>query len=133
MSKLYFNPISGRAEDIIQTIMDTPEVQSVPDLEFTLRLVVEEIIVNIVNYAYPEGADGEVSVDVSADDTEIILVFSDKGAPFNPLEKEDPDVTLDVADRPIGGLGIFLVKQTMDNVAYRYEDGSNIFIISKKK
>lgn len=133
MSKIQFNPIAGRTEEIIQTIMDVPEIKDAPELEFTLHLVVEEIVVNIVNYAYPKDIDGEVIIDIVSDDTEISLAFTDRGTPFNPLEKEDPDTTLGAEDRPIGGLGIFLVKQTMDNVDYRYENGCNIFTISKKK
>lgn len=131
--KLHFSPIKDRSEEIIQAVMETPEVRSLPSLEFTLQLVTEEIVVNIVNYAYPVGADGEVTIEVKDTPTDIELSFSDCGMPFNPLEKEDPDTTLSAEERPIGGLGIFLVKQMMDSVAYRYEDGHNILTISKKK
>lgn len=131
MSKIHFSPIRDRAEEIIQAVMDSDEVQAVPALEFTLRLVTEETVVNIVNYAYPVGADGEVTIDIVGSPTEITLSFSDCGKPFNPLEKEDPDTSLSAEDRPIGGLGIFLVKQMMDTVSYRYEDGHNILTMSK--
>lgn len=131
MSKIHFSPVKGLAEEIIQAVMDTPEVQSVPPLEFTLQLVVEEIVVNIVSYAYPVGKDGEVTIDVNKTPTAIEISFSDRGVPFNPLEKEDPDTTLSAEERPIGGLGIFLVKQMMDSVSYRYEDGHNILTTTK--
>lgn len=131
MSKIHFSPVKGLAEEIIQAVMDTPEVQSVPSLEFTLQLVVEEIVVNIVSYAYPVGKDGEVTIDVNKTPTAIEISFSDRGVPFNPLEKEDPDTTLSAEERPIGGLGIFLVKQMMDSVSYRYEDGRNILTTTK--
>lgn len=131
MSRLHFTPVQERAEEIIQAVLETPEIQAVPQLEFTLHLVVEEIVVNIVNYAYPVGADGEVSIDVIATPSAIELSFSDCGVPFNPLEKEDPDTTLSAEERPIGGLGIFLVKQMMDSVNYRYEDGRNILTTTK--
>lgn len=131
MSKIHFSPVKGLAEEIIQAVMDTPEVQSVPSLEFTLQLVVEEIVVNIVSYAYPVGKDGEVTIDVNKTPTAIEISFSDRGVPFNPLEREDPDTTLSAEERPIGGLGIFLVKQMMDSVSYRYEDGHNILTTTK--
>lgn len=133
MSRLNFSPIKDRAEEIIQAVMETPEVEALPDLAFTLQLVTEEIVVNVVSYAYPDGAEGELEVEISASDEEIKLEFSDSGKPFNPLEKEDPDTTLSAEERPIGGLGIFLVKQMMDDVRYRYENGRNILTISKNK
>lgn len=131
MSKLHFAPIKDRTEEIIEAVMGSAEVTAQPDLDFTLRLVVEEIVVNIVNYAYPEGVDGELNVGITASDTEITLVFSDGGTPFDPLAKDDPDTTLGIDERPIGGLGIFLVKQMMDTVTYRYENGCNILTMSK--
>lgn len=133
MSKLHFSPIKDRSEEIIQAVMETPEVEAFPELTFTLQLVTEEIVVNIVSYAYPDGADGDLEIDVLRSETEIKLEFFDSGTPFNPLEKEDPDTTLSAEDRPIGGLGIFLVKQMMDDVRYRHENGRNILTISKKK
>lgn len=131
MSKLHFTPIKDRSEEIIQAVMATPEVQSLPQLEFTLQLVVEEVVVNIVSYAYPDDADGEVTITVSVTPSAIEFSFTDSGVPFNPLEKEDPDTTLSADERPIGGLGIFLVKQMMDDVRYRYEDGQNILTAIK--
>lgn len=132
MSKLHFVHIKDCASHIIQAVMDTPELQSHPDLNFTLNLAVEEIVVNIVSYAYPEGTDGELDIEVHADEEAMTLTFADKGIPFNPLAKEDPDTTLGIEERPIGGLGIFLVKQMMDSVSYRYEEGRNVLIIKKK-
>ena len=62
---------------------------------------------------------------------QVAITFQDQGKPYNPLEKEDPDITLGAAERPIGGLGIFLVKKTMDDIAYEYRDGKNILTIKK--
>lgn len=132
MSKLRFESVEDRAEEIIEAVMDTPEVKAVPELDFALHLVVEEIVVNIVSYAYPKGVAGDAGVDVTNDGGNITISFIDHGTPFNPLENEDPDVTLGIAERPIGGLGIFLVKKTMDSVEYRHEDGCNILTVSKK-
>ena len=95
-------------------------------------VAVEEIFVNIASYAYGDGA-GEACIQLE-DDTDALAVkitFIDKGKPFDPLKKEDPDVTLSAEERGIGGLGIYMVKKSMDEVAYRYENGSNILTIRK--
>ena len=88
---------------------------------------------NVVRYAY-EGGMGwiEVGTDLDPDGVTLTIVLKDAGVPFNPLEKEDPDITLSVEDRKIGGLGIFLCKKLMDNIEYKYEDGCNVLIMSKK-
>lgn len=131
MSSLHFAPISGRAEEIIDTTMAQAELASWPKMEFTFRLVIEEIVVNVVNYAYPEGVEGWLDVDISSKDGDISITFTDGGTPFNPLAKEDPDTTLPLDQRPIGGLGILLVKKMMDHVAYRHEEGRNILTLTK--
>ena len=98
-----------------------------------LQLVVEEIFVNIASYAYsPHGSgDVDISCDVVDDRMKVIITFTDEGPEFDPLGKEDPDTTLSAEDRPIGGLGIFLVKRTVDGISYRREDGRNILTIEK--
>ena len=96
-----------------------------------INIAVEEIFVNIANYAYPSGGgDVAVSVIISAD--EVIIEFKDGGTPYDPLAKSDPDITLSAEDRDIGGLGIFMVKNIMDSMDYRYEDNSNVLTISKQ-
>ena len=101
-------------------------------LKMAMLVAVEEIFVNIAHYAYG-GAPGEavVSLDVVPDSKCCRVVFLDKGTPYNPLEKADPDITLSAEERQIGGLGIYMVKQSMDKVEYRYEDGCNILTIEK--
>jgi sigma-B regulation protein RsbU (phosphoserine phosphatase) len=99
-------------------------------LENQIKLAVEEIFVNIANYAYGHVV-GNVVIRLAAGD-DIKIEFEDKGKPFNPLEKNDPDLTISVQEREIGGLGIFLVKKIMDKVEYRREDNKNILLISKK-
>ena len=96
----------------------------------TINIAVEEIYVNIAHYAY-ETEGGQVNISLSISDDKVTIVFTDFGVKYNPLEREDPDITLSVEDRPIGGLGIFMVKKTMDEVAYRYENDSNIFTMVK--
>ena len=97
-----------------------------------VQVAFEEIFVNIAHYAYPN-MDGMMSLSVAADDEGIRIQFVDSGVPFNPLEKEDPDVTASAEDRKIGGLGIYMVKSTMDDVQYEYKDNRNILTIYKKK
>ena len=98
-----------------------------------VSLAVEEIYVNIAHYAYnPEIGPATIQVEVHEDPLEVLITFMDKGKPYDPLAKADPDITLSAEERDIGGLGIFLVKQTMDDVRYEYSNGSNILRISKR-
>ncbi|MBQ7862177.1 MAG: SpoIIE family protein phosphatase [Clostridia bacterium] len=96
-------------------------------------VAVEEIFVNIASYAYGDGT-GNASLCFGFDEGErlMTLVVSDEGAPFNPLEREEPDITLSAAERDIGGLGIFITKKTMDTVSYKNENGKNILTMTKK-
>ena len=97
-----------------------------------INIAVEEIFVNIASYAY-EGKEGTMKLGIRAEeDGSVLLRFADRGMPFDPLAKKDPDVTLSAEERDIGGLGIFMVKKTMDDVEYRYENGQNILKIRKK-
>ena len=101
--------------------------------QMQIELAVEEIYVNIANYAYsPEVGRAKVRVEVDDDPLKVSITFIDHGKPYDPLAKEDPDVTLSAQERQIGGLGIFLTKQTMDDVEYEYKDGQNILTIKKK-
>ena len=95
-----------------------------------IELALEEAYVNIANYAYGDKT-GKARLDVSTDGNEFTFVLSDSGVPYNPLEKEDPDVTLSAEERQIGGLGVFLVKKNMDFVSYDYKDGRNILTMKK--
>lgn len=136
MSSMHFFPIKGRAEEIIETAMEQPELAAWPKMQFTFRLVIEEIVVNIVNYAYSDAEDGYLDIDIyneaAGDDCIVTITFTDHGTPFNPLLKEDPDITLSLKERPIGGLGILLVKKMMDDVAYRFDQGRNILTLTKR-
>ena len=97
-----------------------------------ITIAVEEIYVNIAHYAYG-GKPGEaiVEIDIRQDPKRIWIRFRDRGIPYNPLEKEDPDITLSVEERQIGGLGIYMVKNMMDSVSYEYADGQNVFTVEK--
>lgn len=99
-------------------------------LKMQIAVVAEELYVNIASYAYENG--GKVTVNMSVDE-DIIIEFADCGKKYNPLEKEDPDLSLSAEDRPVGGLGIYMVKNMVDNVYYRYADNKNILTIKKIK
>jgi len=132
MSKLHFQPIEGQASQILDDILESPEVSSCnKDVTLSLKLACEEIVINVTSYAYPEGADGFLDVDIQKNDR-IVIRFEDGGVPFNPLEQENPDTSLSWDERPIGGLGIFLVRSMMDDVRYVYEDYKNVLTIEKK-
>jgi len=97
-----------------------------------VMLAAEEIFVNIANYAYTgSGGEGLVTIHFSMTESGAQIVFTDDGAPYDPLSRDDPDVTLTAEERKIGGLGIYLVKKMMDSVEYRYDDGKNILTIKK--
>ena len=97
-----------------------------------MNLAIEEAVVNVMNYAYPEGTKGFVDITSMSDDEWLQFVISDNGKPFDPTTKEEVDTTLPVEKRRIGGLGIFLVRKMMDNVKYEYKDGQNILTLRKK-
>lgn len=96
-----------------------------------VNMAVEEIFLNICSYAYGEKkGDVELSVDMD-DDGILTMVFIDGGIPFNPLEKEDPDIHIPIRERLPGGLGIFMVKKTMDELQYEYLSNKNILTVKK--
>ena len=96
-----------------------------------IALSIEEIFVNIAHYAY-QGKDGKVTIQLEVNDDVCTLVFIDSGIAFDPLAKDDPDITLSADERKIGGLGIFMVKQLMDDVTYKYENNQNVLTIKKR-
>jgi Anti-sigma regulatory factor (Ser/Thr protein kinase) len=106
-----------------------------PKVKRQIKLCVEEIYMNITHYAYnPKTGMAKIGVELKDGNNEqerIVISFSDEGKPYDPLAKQDPDLELSLDDRPIGGLGIYLVKTTMDIVAYEHKDGQNVLTIEK--
>ena len=94
-------------------------------------VAVEEIFVNICQYAY-DSTNNYVDVDIEIKDNCVKITFVDEGIPFNPLERDNPDINLPSDKRKIGGLGIFMVKKIMDNIYYKYRDKKNILTMEKK-
>ena len=102
-------------------------------VQMQIDIAVEELFVNIAHYAYaPDTGMAVVCVEKDAEKNQVSITFVDKGKPYNPLEKPDPDITLPAEERSIGGLGIFMVKKSMDDMRYEYKDGQNILTITKK-
>ena len=127
MTRLHFQPIQGEAPSIIRAILQTEEVASLGDIRDDIRLVAEELVVNIADYS---GSD-YLDVEIMRSGEQITFRFRDGGVAFNPLEKEPPDITQPWEKRRIGGLGIFMVKKKMDKVEYDYTNGENVLTISK--
>ena len=94
-------------------------------------LVAEEIIVNVMNYAYSDNDNGEVEINLSFKNNLLEFTVIDSGKPFDITAAKDPDITLGVDEREIGGVGIFLVKHIMDKVSYKREDNNNILNLTK--
>ena len=131
MSMLHYQPVKGRGREIMKAILQSPELLSCSEeVFFALRLACEEVVVNIASYAYPDDAEGFIDIDIQKTDR-IILRFEDGGVPFNPLNYEEPDITLPWEERRIGGLGIYLVMKKMDAVRYEYANNRNILTIEK--
>ena len=119
---------------LVQTFIDEQlEEAGCPMLTQTsIDIAVEELFVNIASYAYGDGSGNVViQVTVHEDPLSVEITFIDHGKQYDPLAKADPDITLSVDERPVGGLGIFIVKKSMDAVNYEYKDGKNILTIKK--
>ena len=131
--KKKFNASMDELNNVLKFIGDG--IKDIKDSKLLKKfnLVVEEIFVNIVSYAYPDSdTNNTVTISIKDNDDKTIITFIDSGKHFNPLIKDDPDLSLSVDERPIGGLGIYLVKKMMDNVEYEYKDNKNILTIEKR-
>lgn len=100
--------------------------------QMQIDVAIDELFSNIAHYAYnPDVGPATVRVEVAEDPLAVVITFIDNGIPYDPLAKADPDITLSAEERGIGGLGIFMVKKTMDDITYEYKDGQNILKIKK--
>ena len=119
--------------DILGFVEETLEGYGCPmKIQMAACVAIEEVFVNVAHYAYG-GGEGDVTLGIGLDEDKQAIIFrmTDKGVPFDPLKKPDPDITLSADEREIGGLGIFITKQTMDSVIYTYENGENILTMIK--
>ena len=116
--------------DFLEEQLSKLKVSMAEDMK--MNLVMEELFVNIANYAYgPEGGTASIRVTTETDPKRVSVTLSDSGIPYNPLLKQDPDITLPAEKRRIGGLGIYMVKQSMDDFTYEYREGRNNTTITK--
>ena len=100
--------------------------------QMQIDIAIDELFGNIAHYAYnPEIGQATVRVEVVKDPLSVVITFIDNGMPYDPLAKADPDTTLSAEERDIGGLGIYMVKKSMDDITYEYKDGQNILKIKK--
>ena len=123
--------------DNIQTVTDFVDAQlealDCPiKAQMQIDIAIDELFGNIAHYAYnPEVGSATVRVEVAEEPLSVIITFIDNGVPFDPLATEDPDVTLSVEERGVGGLGVYMVKKSMDEITYAYKNGQNILTIKK--
>jgi anti-sigma regulatory factor (Ser/Thr protein kinase) len=100
--------------------------------QMQIDIAIDELFGNIAHYAYnPEIGKATVRVEVAKDPLAVVITFIDNGVPYDPLAKADPDTTLSAEERESGGLGIYIVKKSMDDITYEYKDGQNILAIKK--
>ena len=121
----------ARVTEFVDALLEEKECSMKANMQ--IDIAIDEIFGNIAHYAYGTG-EGEATVQLEINEDERIaeLTFIDSGVPYDPLKKDDPDVTLSAEERAIGGLGIFMVKKSMDGMEYRYSEGKNILTLKKK-
>ena len=101
------------------------------ELVMNMKLVMEEMVSNVIFYGYPKDTEGTIELAVDLDEKELTFVLSDQGCEFDPTLTEEPDLNINPAKRRIGGMGIFIAKHIMDSVAYQRQEGKNILIMKK--
>lgn len=108
------------------------QIDCPPKAQMQIDIAIDELFGNIAQYAYnPDTGPATVRVEVTQSPISVVITFIDHGIPYDPLKTADPDITLSAEDREIGGLGIFMVKKTMDEITYEYKNGQNILQIRK--
>ena len=134
MKEITVKAVDEELNNVIAFVTEELEAVDCPmKTQMQISVAAEEIFVNIANYAYAPGKGiATVRLTISRDPATATITFIDRGMPFDPLKKEDPDVTLSAEERAIGGLGIYMTKKTMDDVRYEYRDGQNRLTLIKK-
>lgn len=133
MKELQVQALTECLDEVLDFVNAELEAYDCPTkAQIQIAIAVEEIFVNIAHYAYkPEIGEAMIRCTVSENPLSVNVQFEDSGKPYNPLEVPDPDITLSAEKREIGGLGIFMVKKSMDNIDYEYKEGKNILTIRK--
>ena len=119
------NPLLVTVEDLLED----KRISTKSKLQ--LELIIEELFVNICNYAYEKEGQVKIQYGLFENPLRIVMNFIDEGVEFNPLNKEKPDLTLDADQREIGGLGLTIVRKNVDKLDYKYENNQNILTIEK--
>lgn len=127
--------ITNRLEEVPQMMASIEDICTEEGIDemtiLGINLALEEAVVNVVNYAYPEGTVGDIEMEVNADTKAITFILRDHGKPFDPTAAKEVDITLSAEERQIGGLGIHLIRNYMDEVKYDYCDGQNVLTLVK--
>ena len=134
MKELRIEAAVDRLDEVLAFIDAELEAQDCSmKAQMQIDVAAEEMFVNIASYAYaPNQGDARIQIETDPDTRVFSVTLIDSGIPYDPLKKADPDVTLSAEERGIGGLGIYMVKKSMDAVSYRHENGQNIFRMEKK-
>lgn len=134
MKELTIDATVENIETVTEFVNEQLEAFDCPlKAQMQIDIAIDELFGNIAHYAYnPEIGKATVRVEVTECPLSVVITFIDNGVPYDPLAKDDPDTTLSAEEREIGGLGIFMVKKTMDELAYEYKDGMNILTFVKK-
>jgi serine/threonine-protein kinase RsbW len=122
----------GELSSLAGKIDDMAEAWELPQaLAMNINLVIEEAVSNIIFYAFNDNDKHEISITISLENIRLNIKITDDGIPFNPLKQQQPDITLPAEERPVGGLGIFLISQIMDNMHYSRQKNQNILTLNK--
>lgn len=133
MKELTIEAKTSNIEAVTDFVNEQLEALDCPmKAQMQIDIAIDELFSNIAHYAYnPEIGQATVRVEVIEDPLAVTITFIDNGVPYDPLAKADPDTTLSAEEREIGGLGIYMVKKSMDDITYEYRDGQNILAIKK--
>lgn len=134
MAKITIEAALENMDQVTDFVNEQLEALECPmKIQMQLAIVVDELFSNIARYAYHPGTgEATVCVEKLEDPSAVMIRFIDQGVPYDPLGKDDPDTTLSAEEREVGGLGIYLVKKSMDEMHYEYRDGQNILTIVKR-
>ena len=133
MAEKTFDAAVDQLDEVLAFVTDQlDQLDCPPKHRIQIEVAVEELFVNIASYAYRPGTGtADVTVEAFDNPKAVEITFRDAGVPYDPLAKQDPDISLSADDRQIGGLGIFMVKKTMDDMLYEYKDNQNVLTIRK--
>ncbi|MDR0913009.1 MAG: ATP-binding protein [Methanobrevibacter sp.] len=139
MAEIFLSANSQELDRLLNFLNDNlSQINLSLPIQMQLELVIEEIFINIVNYAFTDDLKDNstqnrifVGIELKNNPLKVIIIFKDDGIQFNPLKHEDPNISMDIDNREIGGLGILLVKKNVDKIEYKYENGKNILTLEK--